>query len=303
MFAAEYRSRVDLLLDILGIIKWDSCFALKGGTAINFFYTDVPRLSVDIDLVYLPTKPRAEAFAQMIAEFKGYIEHLNRIGLQAIHSNTSSANPVGKVTVIRGQARVIIEPNIIVRGTVLECQLRELSLSVVKIFGKEVTVKCLSKKEIYAGKLLAMLDRQHPRDIFDMMIYRETGGTIAELLDVFIIYLLQTNRPFHELLSPNLLEIKSAYENAFAGMTTQPISLEKLQETRILIFDEVNNKLTSEHLIFLRSCLEGKPLWSLLPFENIATLPGIQWKMQNILQMSFAKKAEQIKALNDFPIL
>ena len=297
MFKPAYHTQVELLLDILGIIKWDSCFALKGGTAINFFYADLPRLSVDIDLVYLPIKLRAEAFTQMISEFKKYVALFNSLKMQAIHSNVSASNPVGKIIVIRGPARVIIEPNIIVRGTILESYQRELKQTAVQMFGKDVVAKCLSEKELYAGKLLAMMDRQHPRDIFDMLVYLEKGGVIHELMDIFIAYLLQTNRPFHELLAPNFLDITLAYENAFAGMTFEPISLKKLLETREMIFENVKANFTDAHIKFLRSVLEEKPAWALLPFTNINKLPGIQWKMQNIAKMSLVKRNEQIKAI------
>lgn len=55
-----YVSQVELLLKILPIINMQDCFALKGGTAINLFIRDMPRLSVDIDLTYLPIEPREQ---------------------------------------------------------------------------------------------------------------------------------------------------------------------------------------------------------------------------------------------------
>ena len=58
MIAPEYRSRVDLLLRLLPTIAEESTLALKGGTAINLFVRDMPRLSIDIDLTYLPLEDR-----------------------------------------------------------------------------------------------------------------------------------------------------------------------------------------------------------------------------------------------------
>ncbi len=49
------------MLRVLSQIRSESCFALKGGTAINFFIRDVPRLSVDIDLTYVPLDSRETA--------------------------------------------------------------------------------------------------------------------------------------------------------------------------------------------------------------------------------------------------
>jgi len=56
-----YYRQVQLLIRLFPIIRRESCFALKGGTAINLFIRDLPRLSVDIDLVYLPLDDRETA--------------------------------------------------------------------------------------------------------------------------------------------------------------------------------------------------------------------------------------------------
>ena len=53
-----YYKQVQLLVQLLPLVAEEDCFALKGGTAINLFVCDLPRLSVDIDLVYLPMNNR-----------------------------------------------------------------------------------------------------------------------------------------------------------------------------------------------------------------------------------------------------
>ncbi|CAN5251608.1 hypothetical protein BH10PSE19_BH10PSE19_18880 [soil metagenome] len=58
-YSEGYLAQIELLLQILPIVNEQDCFALKGGTAINLFIRDMPRLSVDIDLTYLPIEPRA----------------------------------------------------------------------------------------------------------------------------------------------------------------------------------------------------------------------------------------------------
>jgi hypothetical protein len=57
-YSDTYRRQVELLIRTLPHIADESCFALKGGTAINLFIRDMPRLSVDIDLTYLPIARR-----------------------------------------------------------------------------------------------------------------------------------------------------------------------------------------------------------------------------------------------------
>jgi hypothetical protein len=57
-FQDVYKNQVALLLEVLPVLNDFKCFALKGGTAINLFIHDMPRLSVDIDLTYLPIESR-----------------------------------------------------------------------------------------------------------------------------------------------------------------------------------------------------------------------------------------------------
>ena len=69
----RYRQQVELLVRTLPSVAAENVFALKGGTAINLFVRDLPRLSVDIDLTYLPVKPRDESLTEID-------ETLQRIG-------------------------------------------------------------------------------------------------------------------------------------------------------------------------------------------------------------------------------
>ena len=65
MAREDYVDQVNLLVRILPYVANEKIFALKGGTAINLFYRDLPRLSVDIDLTYLPIKDRDESLAEI----------------------------------------------------------------------------------------------------------------------------------------------------------------------------------------------------------------------------------------------
>jgi predicted nucleotidyltransferase component of viral defense system len=58
MSEIKYQNQVRLLLDILPEVALEECFAMHGGTALNLFLRDMPRLSVDIDLTYLPVEDR-----------------------------------------------------------------------------------------------------------------------------------------------------------------------------------------------------------------------------------------------------
>src|SRR5260370_18206595 len=66
-FHETYRKQVALLVRTLPLIAEEACFALKGGTAINLFIRDMPRLSVDIDLTYVPLQPYDTSLAAIDA--------------------------------------------------------------------------------------------------------------------------------------------------------------------------------------------------------------------------------------------
>ena len=65
MFEKKYLDQVRIILNILPLIGKHEEFAIKGGTAINFFIFNLPRLSVDIDLCYLPVEERDGSFTIM----------------------------------------------------------------------------------------------------------------------------------------------------------------------------------------------------------------------------------------------
>ena len=67
-FEQIYQNQVALLIETLPVLNQFDCFALKGGTAINLFFQNMPRLSVDIDLTYLFIEPRDEFLSKIEAE-------------------------------------------------------------------------------------------------------------------------------------------------------------------------------------------------------------------------------------------
>lgn len=69
MLNEYYLEQVKLLIRVLPYIDREKCFSLKGGTGINFFIRDLPRLSVDIDLTYLGFENRSIAFSNINSAF------------------------------------------------------------------------------------------------------------------------------------------------------------------------------------------------------------------------------------------
>lgn len=87
-FLDTYRQQVALLIRVLPFVAKERAFALKGGTAINLFVRDMPRLSVDIDLTYLPIQDRATSLAAINAAMQGIKERIER-GIPAVSVNAS----------------------------------------------------------------------------------------------------------------------------------------------------------------------------------------------------------------------
>jgi len=283
----SYQKQVRLLLDVLPIATKSKVFALKGGTAINFFYQDCPRLSVDIDLHYLPDNSREEDLADILN------------ALQVIKSDIEKAMPGSNVvinskkhhaTVQYNDVLIKIEPNTVIRGTLLPPVEMSLSPLLAKEFGREMSVACVEKSELYAGKLCAALQRQHPRDLFDMQLYlAKDEGLTRNFLDVFIVYLISQGKPIHEMLNPNTHEIAHLYNNQFQGMVRTDVSLESLCEVQTTLPGSIQDILTQQDREFLIGFKNRKPDWSLLRYQNVKELPAVRWKQFNLGKMDTEK--------------
>jgi hypothetical protein len=94
--------------------------------------------------------------------------------------------------------------------------------------------------------LCAALDRQHPRDLFDVRILFANEGIGPKLKDAFLVYLLGHNRPMAELLDPAPQDMRPLYESEFKDMALEPTSLEELQAARERLIGEIKQSLTAE---------------------------------------------------------
>lgn len=295
-----YYQQVQLLLEVLPYVSEEECFALKGGTAINMFVRDMPRLSVDIDLMYLPVEDRKSSLQNIARSFERIAQTIESSirGAKVHRLNQRGDEILSKLQVEKNGVRIKIEASPVMRGTVREPSLLSVSPSVEEEFGF-IETSVVHLDDLYAGKLCAALDRQHPRDFFDVRGLLDNEGISDTLMDVFIVYLISSNQPISKLLQPNLIEIKRIYAEQFAGMPIEPMPLEVLEETRVELISTIRSKLTQNHRDFLISFKEGNPDWSLIPFEKIEALPSVKWKILNLEKMTKTKKSEAIQKLKD----
>jgi len=297
-----YYQQANLVLDILPLFASEKRFALKGGTAINFFIRDLPRLSVDIDLTWLPVEDRETTLKnidQALKDLSGQIEQ--KIPTVRITSRIPRGTNLASGLIIRTEnAGIKIEPNLIARGSVYPAEKKILVKKVQDVFEKAVQVQTLSFADIYAGKICAALDRQHPRDLFDIKLLLENEGFSDELRQAFIVYLISHNRPMLELLHPNLIDIKDVFELEFRGMTFEPIEFDELLRARENLIEIINESLPASEKKFLVSLKAGEPDWNLFGPDHIQNLPAVQWKLHNIRKMDKKKHKEALSKLIGF---
>jgi predicted nucleotidyltransferase component of viral defense system len=288
---ATYVATAKLLTEIAPAVFESGIFALKGGTAINLFLRDMPRLSVDLDLVFTDHRlPRAQALAAINGALRVARDHLVRRGFKV---RTVSAPEMGetKLLVQRHDLAVKIEVNTVIRGTVHSTQTRALTAAASDALMADLELPLLSPEDIYGSKLVAAMDRQHPRDLFDAMELFAHGGITPAIRRAFVVYIASHNRTLHEVLFPSPKDIQLAYEGSFAGMTTEPIELETLFETRDRLFRELPATLDAKEREFLRTLVRARPDWSLLDIPHLEELPSIRWRLKNLEQLSRSQPA------------
>ena len=295
-----YLDTARLMIQVAPLVFADNLFALKGGTAINLFVRDMPRLSVDLDLVFVDHRlGRDEALARINDAIRKAVDQLKKRGFQT-HAATVPDAGETKLFVRRDQLEVKVEVNFVLRGTVHPIRSTSLTPKAKETLLADLELPVVSLPDLYGGKLVAALDRQHPRDLFDVMELFLHGGITPEIRRSFVVYLASHNRPVHEVLFPNLRDISGEYENTFKGMTTEPVALKALVSARERMIAELNAGLDAAEREFLLSLSRNEPNWDLLGIEHLEQLPGIRWKLENLGRLAKAnpkKLKEQAQEL------
>lgn len=277
-----YRNQVRLLVECLPSIEHEKCFALKGGTAINLFIRNFPRLSVDIDLAYVPVQDRNLTLEEISGALQRIVQRLNIAGFLAQMQETNG--PDARIFVRNREGiNIKIEVNHVWRGLLNPPEQRDVQDDVADQFGfAEISV--VSMPDLYGGKICAAMDRQHPRDLFDVRLLLEDSGITREIYYGFLAYMLGHTRPMAEILDPNWKDLRQPFENEFEGMTTAPVTLEELNAVPTALTAALKKHFTAQDHRFLLSYEQGQPDWSLFP-HDLSAFPAIRWKQQNLLKL------------------
>jgi predicted nucleotidyltransferase component of viral defense system len=294
-----YLETARLLTRVAPVVLEGDTFALKGGTAINLFVRDMPRLSVDLDLVFPDhTLPRDVALGRINEAIVKAGERLKRYGFQT-HAPPSAAGET-KLLVRQGTTEVKVEGNFVMRGTVSPVRMARITPKARDALQADLEIPVVSVEDVYGGKLVAAMDRQHPRDLFDVMQLFAHEGITPAIRRAFVVYLASHNRPAHEVLFPRERDIAREFEHSFAGMTVEPVALDALLAARERMMRELRQGLTADERGFLLSLVAAEPAWELLGLPHLEALPGVRWKLQNLERLRKAdagKFAEQSDAL------
>ena len=186
--------------------------------------------------------------------------------------------------------KVKIETNIIFRGTILPITHVDLCKRAADLFTSSVNIPLLHHDEIYAGKLLAALDRQHPRDLFDIHEFFNNEKLTESVADCFCVYLASHNRPMYEVLSGEDRCTEVDFNRTAKNMIFHDIAWEDIAGIRKELQKNILKNLTEKQREFLISVVKAKPMWDCLPFGDLSDLPAVKWKINNL------KKLKRINA-------
>lgn len=277
MLDQYYENQVKLLIRCLPAILKEECFAIKGGTAINLFCMNMPRLSVDIDLSYLPIENREKTYQNINQALERISQNLKKIGLKVL----SNGKDEQKLICSDEIAQIKIEPNYTLRGYIYEPRIMEVCSNVENMYGY-AKARIISEAELWGGKICAALDRQHPRDLFDIYNFLEQGGITPEIKKGFISLLLAASRPLHEILDPNFQMKEDIFDKEFVGMTEDVFTFEKAEKTFFILVKKIHEILSKNDKKLLLDFVQLRADLSTASIPNLNELPGIKWKIKNL---------------------
>ena len=283
----HYHKQVALLISVIPEIALDLRFALHGGTAINLFHRDMPRLSVDVDLTYIPIEDRETSFTNIsvaLTNIKSTIEKR----LQG--SRVEHKVELHKLLVSHNDAIIKIEVSQIVRGALGAVTEKMLCKKAQEKFDTFCSINIVPNGQLYGGKVCAAMDRQHPRDIFDVKHLMQREGFTKEIKEGFLFRLLSSDRSIQDVLFPNLQDQRLAMSNQFSGMSEEDFSYEEYEFVRATMIKTVQASITAADTLFILGFKDVIPDWSIYNFE---AYPSIKWKLQNLEKIKASNPAKQ----------
>ena len=271
-----YKKQARLLLDVLPEVAKETCFAMHGGTAINLFVRDMPRLSVDIDLTYVEIAERNETLEGINAALLRVKERIE--GLRPL-IRVQHKEKVCKLQLDERGVMIKIEVNMVGRGLIGDALRAPLCDKAQEEFDAFCVTPIVPMAQLYGGKICAALDRQHPRDLFDVKLLLDNEGFTDEVKRGLLFGLVSSNRPTHEMLNPHLLDQRVAFENQFEGMSAVSFSYDEYEATRLQLIEAIKIGFNENDKEFLLSVNRLAPNWTIYDYQ---AFPSVKWKLLNL---------------------
>jgi predicted nucleotidyltransferase component of viral defense system len=286
-----YYQQAKLVIDTLSYVAKEESFALKGGTAINFFIRDLPRLSIDIDLDYIGFEPKEEATIKINEALKRIVKNLRKDGQKA--DIKKGKDNIQKIARYNKGIEIKIEINYVTRGFIYQPSIRQVNPKVEEKFGF-ASLNVLSLPELYGGKIHAALKRQHPRDLFDIKILFENDGITEEIKKCFMATLFSSKGTPYELLSPNIFNQENLLKTEFTAMTDIEFTYQDHEKTLQKLINTLHKTFTKDDKDFIVGFFSLNPNWALVEIPNLQRLPAVKWKIKNLEKMDKQKLSEQV---------
>ena len=295
-----YKNQVALIIDILLEIAKEDNLALHGGTAINLFHLNMPRLSVDIDLTFIPFSDNRNDDLNKIRQSLEFVKNRLKATFPNIRfEDEKRTKEELKLLCAKDNAYVKVEVNQINRGLIAETCTKILCPRAEEEFDKFCEIKTVSVGQLWGGKLNAALERQHPRDVFDVKSMLKEIGFTEEIKKGFLFFLLCGKRPINEILNPNFTNQRVIFDSQFSGMTNEEFTYQEFEKIREELVLLIQKSLTDNDKEFLLSFVSGSPNWREFDYSKY---PAIKWKQLNVNKLKQEnpfKFSENIRKLED----
>ena len=301
----KYEAQVRLLLGIMPSIAEDDAFALKGGTAINLFHRDLPRLSVDIDLAYVKANDWGKSMSDIARRLPRIAESISASPLGLGATVCKPGETSSPTIIVEGNgATVKVEVSPVMLGTVNDPVDARTSGKTEEKFGF-VEARVLAFADLYAGKIRAAMERQDSRDLFDVKYLYDNEGLTEDLFRTFLVYAVSAESPTCELLAPPVAPTAEAYRTRFEGMTDESVELDTLVKTQKRLHADVMGRLTGKYREFLLSFNRIEPNFDLIDLPSAANLPAVKFKLDRLDKVKredsskYSEQHEQLGRLLD----
>ncbi len=266
---------------------------LKGGTALNLFYLELARLSVDIDLNYIAHMDRQAALAERPNIVKA-IEHVaTSLGYKlqnGVDDHALREWHLGYNNHSGLQDRVQVEINFLMRACALPP--RVLPAAVIAN-SPPCEFLVLATEELFAGKLKAMIDRRHPRDLYDLFRFTKSSLVYDEdiLRKLAVLFASTMDRDFRTYTIDRVSEIDAKEVDRLLypllKANDRPKLAELLAGAKPLLASVLDHTRETAYLAAIATGnYQPELLFPKHPevVERIRLHPALLWKAQNVTQ-------------------